>query len=129
MPKLDHCMFWNKQYCWNLLYLYTLLEWEKAIYNEIHNWKESHSSRTTQQKQSKKIRVYGKRWVANLKQRTGKQYVFNKLVIQLLSCVWLFVTSWTAAAGLWPLLSPGVCSKGCSLSLWFYLSIASSAAP
>ena len=82
---------------------------------------------TTQQKQSKENGVYGKRWVANGKQVNN---VFNELVIQLLTCVWLFKTSWTAAAGLlWPLLSLGVCSKWRSLSLWCYLSLSSSAAP
>ena len=55
--------------------------------------------------------------------------MFNELVIQLLSCVRLFKTSWTVAAGLlWPLLSLGVCSKWHSLSLWCYLSLSSFAA-
>ena len=39
----------------------------------------------------------------------------------LISCVWLFVTMWTAARQAW--LSPGVCSDSCPLSWWCYLTI------
>ena len=51
------------------------------------------------------------------------------IVVQLLSCVQLFATPWTAAhQALCPSLSPGVCSYSCLLSLWHYLTISSSAA-
>ena len=43
------------------------------------------------------------------------------IVFQSLSCVWLFVTLWTAAlqASLFFFIS-GVCSNSCPLSQWFY---------
>ena len=50
-------------------------------------------------------------------------------VVQSLSCIQLFVTSWTAACqGSCPSLSPGVCSDLCLLSQWCQLTISSSAA-
>ena len=50
--------------------------------------------------------------------------------VQLLSCVWLFATPWTAAYQA-PLssLSPRVCSNSCPLSQWCYPTILSSVAP
>ena len=50
------------------------------------------------------------------------------LIVQLLSCLWLFVTRWTAAHSC-PSPSPGVCSGSCPLSQWCYLTISSSVAP
>ena len=43
----------------------------------------------------------------------------DEIVVQSLSCVWLFVVPWTAARQA-PLssLSPGVCSDSCPLSRW-----------
>ena len=62
----------------------------------------------------------------NLSQHKGKSVV----VIQLLNCVWLFTTPWTAACRLLcPSLSPRVCSNSCPLSQWCCLIISSSAAP
>ena len=50
-------------------------------------------------------------------------------VVELLSHVQLFATPWTAARQVsLPSLSPGVCSNSCPLSLWYYLTISSSAA-
>ena len=51
------------------------------------------------------------------------------VVVQLLSCIWLIVTPWTAAHRLFSSLSPGVCSNLCPLSRWCYLTISSSATP
>ena len=49
-------------------------------------------------------------------------------VVQFLSCVWLFLTPWTAACQLlYHPLSPRVCSNSCPLSQWCYLTISSSA--
>ena len=50
--------------------------------------------------------------------------------VQLLSCVWLFATPWTAAYQA-PLssLSLGVCSNSCPLSQWCHPTILSSVAP
>ena len=51
--------------------------------------------------------------------------------VQLLSCVWLFATPWTAAcqaSSSFPVL-PGVCSNSYPLSQLCYLTISSSAAP
>ena len=51
------------------------------------------------------------------------------VVVQLLSCVWLFATPWTVA---WlPCRSPlpRVCSDSCASSQWCYLTISSSVAP
>ena len=51
------------------------------------------------------------------------------VVVQSLSCVWLFMIPWIAACQA-PLssLSPGVCSDSCPLNQWCYLTISSSAA-
>ena len=48
------------------------------------------------------------------------------VVVRLLSCVWLFATSWTVA---YPLLSPRVCSSSWLLIRWCYLTISSSVTP
>ena len=52
----------------------------------------------------------------------------NKVtVVQLLSCVWLFATSWTCSTRLpCPSPSPGVCSNSCPLSHWCHPNISSS---
>ena len=48
-------------------------------------------------------------------------------VVQLLDCVRLFATPWTAARqASCPLLSPRVCSNSCPLSCWCHLIISSS---
>ena len=60
-----------------------------------------------------------------------EQY-YTEIVVtaQLLSCVQLFATSWTAACQAYPCPSPSpwVCSGSCPLSRWCYLTISSSAA-
>ena len=54
----------------------------------------------------------------------------NIVVIQLLSCVQLFVTHGPQHVRLpCPSLSPGVCSHSYPLRQWWYLTISSSAAP
>ena len=51
-------------------------------------------------------------------------YQILKVTVQLLSCVQLFVISWSVACQLLCLLlSPGVCSNSCPLSPWCYLTI------
>ena len=50
----------------------------------------------------------------------GKATV-NIYVVQLLSCVWLFATSWLPC----PSLSPGVCSNSCPLGWWHHPTISS----
>jgi len=54
--------------------------------------------------------------------------------VQLLSCVWLFVTSWTAArraslSGRWWWPTPEPCSNSCALSQWCHPTISSSVVP
>ena len=51
-------------------------------------------------------------------------YLYILPVVQLLSCVQLFLTSWTAAHQA-PLssISPGVSSNTCPLSWWCYLTV------
>ena len=52
------------------------------------------------------------------------------IIVQLLSCVGLFMTPWTATIRFLCIpLPPGVCSNTCPLSQWWYLTISSSAAP
>ena len=54
----------------------------------------------------------------------------NNIVVQLLSCVQLFVTHGPQHVRLpCPSLSPGVCSNSYPLRQWWYLTISSSAAP
>ena len=52
---------------------------------------------------------------------------FIRIVVQLLSRVWLFVTPWTAAHQA-SLSSPypGICSNACPLNRWCHLTISSS---
>ena len=51
------------------------------------------------------------------------------IVVQSLSCIWLFVTPWPATCQASPpSLSPRVCSDSCPLSWLCYLTISSSAA-
>ena len=51
-------------------------------------------------------------------------------VVQLLSCVWLFVTPWTAACqASYPSPSPGICSNSCPMSWWCHQIISSSVIP
>ena len=46
------------------------------------------------------------------------------VAVQLLRCLWLFVTPWTAAQqALLSFTSPRVCSNWCPLSWWCYLTI------
>ena len=49
------------------------------------------------------------------------------LVVQPLSCVWLFVTPWTAACHASPSL--GVCSASCPLTWWCHPTISSFVIP
>ena len=50
--------------------------------------------------------------------------------VQLLSCVWLFATPWTANARLsCPSPTPGVYSNPCPLSRWCHPTISSSVVP
>ena len=66
-------------------------------------------------------------WVSVRKSKTNCGLV---VVVQSLSCVWLFVTPWTVAARLpCPSLSPGVCSNSCPLSWWCHPTISSSVTP
>ena len=52
------------------------------------------------------------------------------IVVELLSCVWLFATHKLQHAGLpYPSLSPWVCSNLCLLSQWCHSAISSSVAP
>ena len=49
------------------------------------------------------------------------------VVVQSLSCVWLFVIPWTAGRhAFYSSLSPGVCSNSCPLSCWCHPAISSS---
>ena len=51
-------------------------------------------------------------------------------VVQLLSCVQLFVTPWTTAhQAPHPPLSPRVCSDSCPLSQWYHPTTSSSSTP
>ena len=54
-------------------------------------------------------------------------YVFSS--VQLLSCVWLFATPWTAECPPCPSPIPGACSNSCSLSRWCHPTISSSVVP
>ena len=60
---------------------------------------------------------------------------YTLAVVQLLSCVWLSATSWTAASHSFPALdhlplpSPKVCSNSCPLSQWCHPTISPSVAP
>ena len=50
--------------------------------------------------------------------------------VQSLSCVWLFVTPWTAAPRLpCPSATPRACSNSCPLSRWCHPAISSSVVP
>ena len=53
------------------------------------------------------------------------------LVVQLLSCAWLFGTPWTATgqASNCSSLSPGACSNSCPLSWWCHPTISSFVIP
>ena len=57
----------------------------------------------------------------------------KKVVVQLLSCVWLFVIPWTAASLdtmlPCPSLSPRVCSNSCPLSQWCHPTTSSIVTP
>ena len=54
--------------------------------------------------------------------------MISVVIVQLLGCVWLLVTPWTAARRILCLsLSFGVCSDSCPLSWLCYLTISSSA--
>ena len=50
------------------------------------------------------------------------------IVVQSLSCIWLFATPWNAAYPC-PSPSPGSCSNSCSLSQWCFPTISSSVIP
>ena len=59
-----------------------------------------------------------------LKQIITTTALRSELVIQSLSCVWLFVTPWTATCRLpCPSPSPGVCSNSCPSSQWCHPTI------
>ena len=52
------------------------------------------------------------------------------VTVELLSCIWLFMTPWTVAHRLpCPSPSPRVCSNSCPLSQWCYPIISSSIIP
>ena len=56
--------------------------------------------------------------------------MLNSVAVQSLSCVWLFVTSWTSAHQFpCPSPFPRVGSDSCSLNQWFYPNISSSVIP
>ena len=54
-------------------------------------------------------------------------YVFSS--VQLLSCVWLFATPWTAECPPCPSPTPRACSNSCPLSRWCHPTISSSVIP
>ena len=57
-------------------------------------------------------------------------WIIPFIAVQLLSCVLLFATPWTEAHQTsLLLLSPGVCSKSCSLGHWCHPTISSSVVP
>ena len=63
-----------------------------------------------------------------IRQLVGFDQCLFLIVVQLLNCIWLFVTPWTAACR--PpcaSLSPIVFSNSCPLSQWCYLTTSSSA--
>ena len=52
------------------------------------------------------------------------------IFVQSLSCVWLFMTPWTAAARLsCQSPTPGACWNSCPSSWWYHLTISSSVIP
>ena len=53
----------------------------------------------------------------------------SHLVVQSLSCVQFFVTTWTAAQLSFPSPTPGACSNSCPLSRWCHPCISSSVTP
>ena len=66
------------------------------------------------------------------------RFLFHPLIkkcisVQLLSHVWLFATSWTAAScpawPAWPSPTPGACSNSCPSSWWYHPTISSSVVP
>ena len=59
-----------------------------------------------------------------------KTHSFIYMLFSSLSCVWFFVTTWTAAcqASLF-FTAPGVCSNSCPLSRWCHPTISSSVFP
>ena len=63
----------------------------------------------------------------------SKIHIFYIVVVQLLSCVQLFVTPWTGGSKharlFCPSLSPWVCLDSCPLSRWCYPTISSLVAP
>ena len=50
---------------------------------------------------------------------------WNRFSSELLSCVWLFVTSWTAACQACPLPTAGIHSHSCPMSQWCHPTISS----
>ena len=54
-------------------------------------------------------------------------FEFQSVAVQLLSCVWLFVTPWTSRRPC-PSLFLGICSNSFPLSQWCYLTISPSVA-
>ena len=55
---------------------------------------------------------------------------YNVVVVQSLSCVWLFVIPWTAGRhAFYSSLSPGVCSNSYPLNPWCHPTISSSVTP
>ena len=64
-----------------------------------------------------------------LKISTIVAFDYIVVIVQSVSCVWLFATHGQQHARLpCPSLSPGVCSDSCPLSQWWYLTISSYAA-
>ena len=74
-------------------------------------------------KRIENLKIYEKNYLSYLQSRftdlilTGFCLIVV-VIVQLLSCVQLFVISWTASCNPCPSLSPGVCSDSCPFSLF-----------
>ena len=65
-------------------------------------------------------------WLCNLRNYVNSHEYVIFVVVQSLSCVWLFATLWTSAnQASRPSPSPRVCSNSCPLSPWCHLTISS----
>ena len=56
-------------------------------------------------------------------------YISDNSSVQLLGCVWLFMTSWITACQAFLLPVPGICSNSCPSSQWYHPTISSSVVP
>jgi len=121
----------HKLYCLSQAHL-KLGWWENAICNVIKYfmnwsfsldflWKTIHQGRKPQKVFCFSIHTQHSQFILLLKQICS---------VQPLSCVWIFVTQWTAAARPpYPLPTKGVYSNSSPLSQWCHLTISSSVIP